>query len=105
MVYAVTGGKLAHVELAQQDSSCLTQSADHSSIFVGHKVGQDDGAPSGQQILGPELVFDGEWHAVKRPKGLAPSNGILRLASRRQGLVTAHSDVAVELAVDGLDAV
>ena len=71
MVDAVAGGELAHVELAEEDATGLSQAGDYGGVVIGDEIGQKGGAAGGEEALGPELVFDGEGDAVEGAEGTA----------------------------------
>ena len=104
MVHAIPRRKLTHVELAQQDGAGGAQPGDHRGVLVGDKIAEDRRAASGEQALGPELVLDRIRHTVQRPAIRPTCQVLLRGTGRLQRVLTADGDIAVQGAIDGVNA-
>ena len=94
-MHTITGSKLTHVELAEQDGTGGTQPGHHRGIFIGDKVAKNRRAASREQAFGPELVLDRVRHAMKRPTVLATCQLLLRGSGGLQRFLTADGDIAV----------
>ena len=100
-------GQLAEVELAQQDGAGRLEAGDHRRILGWHVVRVGAGAVAGENALGVELVLDGHGNAEQGSANggfVAATYGFVHVRGGSQGLFTAHGDVGLDVAVDGVDA-
>ena len=104
MMKSVAAGKLAHIQLAQQDSPGRFQLGDHGGIPVGDMVGQDGGAAGGGDALGVQLVFHRHRDAVQRPPIVAGGDFPFRFLGGGLGFGPANGDVGMELPVHPVNA-
>lgn len=59
-------GKLVHVQLAQENSSCRSEPFDHSRIIFGDEIGQDLGTTGGANPFCEEEVLGCKGDPMER---------------------------------------
>ena len=92
-------GQLAQVQLAQQRRARVLQPLDYGGVFGGDEVAVNAGAVTGQDAVGPELVFDGHRNAGQWPGILSPLQLVLHQPGGVQGFLAGHRDVGGEAGV------
>ena len=101
---ALAQGELRQVQLAQQDRASLLQLRHHHRIFGGYMVPLQRRPVGGANSGGVELVLNRHRNSVQRPPVLSCGDGLFGLAGCLAGLLVAHGDVRVHLAIDPVDA-
>ncbi len=95
---------LGQLDLAQQDGAGLPQALHHRAVFAGLKLPVDRRSERGGRVEGPAQVFHRDGHPVQGAAHLALRDLPVRLAGSRHRAVLHEQDVALEAAVQFVDA-
>ena len=97
-------GAFGHLQLAKDDRAAGREPLDDGCILLRHVVLVDGHAGSSRHTLGPAQVFDRDRHAVQRAADFAAADLGFRGPRLRQCLLGHERRVAVQRAVERLDA-
>ena len=98
------GGKLGHVQLAQEDGAGSLELGHDRRVLVGDEVVEDRRTTGGANTLGVELVFHCYWHTVHRPEIGALGDALLRFVGGLEGRVAADGEKGAESVIEPVDA-
>src|SRR5438105_9634577 len=98
-------GAFRELQLAEYDGAGGAQLAHHGGVAIRTEGAVDGGPGRGRNALYPAQILHRDWHAVERAPNFASRDLSLGRARLCQCRVGSYQRIALELAVERLDAI